>query len=66
MSFTLRTLTNDSVERLFYKGWKHPKKPRAKVYAVFKILSSASTLKPYINYRYALIPYVVSTPVDSF
>lgn len=64
LSFTLRTLTNDSVERLFYNGWKHPKKPRAKVYAIFKILSPASTLKPYIKYRYALILYGLSTPAD--
>ncbi|KAF9001575.1 hypothetical protein BDQ17DRAFT_1281419 [Cyathus striatus] len=35
----------------FRKGWKHPKKPRPKVWAVFKILSSEASLKPFHEYR---------------
>jgi hypothetical protein len=39
------------VETLFHKGWRHPKKTRPKVHAIFKILSPNSVLKPYHAYR---------------
>ncbi|KIM40644.1 hypothetical protein M413DRAFT_446065 [Hebeloma cylindrosporum] len=40
-----------TIEKLFYKGWKHPKKPKQKIHAIFKILSSDSSLKPFHRYR---------------
>ncbi|PPQ78504.1 hypothetical protein CVT26_005143 [Gymnopilus dilepis] len=40
-----------TIERQFHKGWKHPNKPRPKIHAIFKILSSDSSLLPYHRYR---------------
>ncbi|KDR68590.1 hypothetical protein GALMADRAFT_78358 [Galerina marginata CBS 339.88] len=40
-----------TIEKNFSKGWKHSNKPKPKVHAVFKILSSDSNLKPYHRYR---------------
>ncbi|KAF8972246.1 hypothetical protein BDZ97DRAFT_1783891 [Flammula alnicola] len=40
-----------TIEKLFHKGWKHPKKSKPKIHAIFKILSPDSTLKPYHQYR---------------
>ena len=47
-----RYLQPCEVERQFHKGWKHPNKPRPKIHAIFKILSSDSSLLPYHRYRY--------------
>jgi hypothetical protein len=40
-----------SVEKLFSKGWKHPKKAKPKIHGIFKILSADPNLKPYHKYR---------------
>jgi len=40
-----------TIEELFYNGWKHPKKQKQKIHAIFKILSPDSSLKPYHRYR---------------
>ncbi|KAF8910519.1 hypothetical protein CPB84DRAFT_1763865 [Gymnopilus junonius] len=40
-----------TIEKQFYKGWKHPNKPKPKVHAIFKILSPDSILRPYHRYR---------------
>ncbi|TFK36683.1 hypothetical protein BDQ12DRAFT_609443 [Crucibulum laeve] len=39
------------LEKQFLKGWKHPKKTKPQVRAIFKILSSEASLKPYHQYR---------------
>ncbi|KAF9556032.1 ADP-ribosylation [Agrocybe pediades] len=40
-----------TIENRFHKGWKHQKKAKPRVHAVFKILSPDATLKPYHRYR---------------
>ncbi|KAF9479968.1 ADP-ribosylation [Pholiota conissans] len=40
-----------TIERLFYRGWKHPKKTKPKIHGIFKILSPNSNLSPYHRYR---------------
>ncbi|KAH7925823.1 ADP-ribosylation [Leucogyrophana mollusca] len=39
------------VQRLFNKGWRHRKKDRPHVQAVFKVLWPQSVLEPYLTYR---------------
>lgn len=39
------------VEKKFLKGWKHPNKQKPAVHAIFKVLSSETSLKPFHQYR---------------
>ncbi|KIJ98116.1 hypothetical protein K443DRAFT_133580 [Laccaria amethystina LaAM-08-1] len=39
------------LEKGFLKGWKHPNKQKPAVHAIFKILSSETSLKPFHQYR---------------
>ncbi|KAF8150097.1 hypothetical protein B0H34DRAFT_732418 [Crassisporium funariophilum] len=39
------------LEKKFLKGWKHPKKAKPQIQAIYKILSSDGALKPYHKYR---------------
>ncbi|KJA16181.1 hypothetical protein HYPSUDRAFT_193448 [Hypholoma sublateritium FD-334 SS-4] len=40
-----------TIERLFIKGWKHPKKLRPKIQGIFKVLAPETTISPYLRYR---------------
>ena len=40
-----------SVEKKFIKGWKHPDKKKPQLQAMYKILWSDMSLKPYNDYR---------------
>ncbi|KAF5326715.1 hypothetical protein D9619_004279 [Psilocybe cf. subviscida] len=47
----LRRLTSkdshfSDIEKLFYKGWKHPNKSKPQIQAIYKILATESSLNP--------------------
>jgi len=43
------------VENHFQDGWKHPKKPKPHVHAIFEIVLTEESLVSFLRYRYKLI-----------
>ena len=51
------------MEKRFREGWKHPKKPMPSVHAIFRVVMSEESLRPYKNYR--CVPAKFSEPAKS-
>lgn len=49
--YFLHLLRFNTVEKNFIKGWKHSNKQKPQLQAIYKILWSDMSLKPYNDYR---------------